>query len=357
MTQRLIRVTAGSRLHFGMLSFGHPRQRQFGGAGAMISAPATQLTISESVLAGRHPAAQSDGTSTRCAGTPVPAALGEHFTVSGPLASRVEEFVAHLSRHADWWQEQKPFQISVDAVGPAHAGLGSGTQLGMAVALGLARWCGARPQTAEALARAVGRGRRSAVGIHGACLGGLILEGGKLTDEEVSPLVSRVALPDAWRFVLFLPNDGTGLSGEAEQQAFERLPPVPAEVTGALCRELLCELVPAAARDDFERFSESLYRYGRLAGECFAVRQGGVYAGADIERLVMRCRDFGVPGAGQSSWGPTVFALCRDQREAESLSKELSAAGELRQRTTLISSPDNCGIRVEEMPGSKGMLK
>lgn len=326
MTRQIVRVTAGSRLHFGMLSFGHPHERQFGGAGVMIAAPATRLTISDA-------SCESVGS-----------------TAKGN-AGRVEQFVEHVSTHAPWWRSPPPFQVSVESVAIGHAGLGSGTQLAMAVAVGLARWCGAPHQTAEALALTVGRGRRSAVGIHGACLGGLIIEGGKLTEGEISPLVSRHPLPEAWRFLLVLPNKGTGISGEAEQQAFAELPPVPGEITAALCRELLCGLAPAAICDDFERFSESLYRYGRLAGECFAARQGGLYASREVEQLVMRCRELGVQGVGQSSWGPTVFALCRDEREAEALAAGLAAAGELRERTALIVAPDNRGIQVEEIEG------
>lgn len=347
MAQRVVRVTAGSRLHFGMLSFGQPRARQFGGAGVMISAPVTRLAIIESDADTWRAATQGGGTGS------MPAALCPN--VSGPMADRVAEFVTRLSRQAAWWRPA-PFQIVVEAVPPAHAGLGSGTQLGMALAMGLAAWCDAPPQSAAALAQEVGRGRRSAVGVHGASLGGLIVEGGKLHDAEISPLVSRIALPDNWRFLLILADHSEGLCGEAEQQAFARLPPVPAEVTAALCRELVCELAPAAARGDFERFSESLYRYGRLAGECFAARQGGAYASPEIEQFVMRCRDLGARGVGQSSWGPTVFALCRDDAQAAALSANLAAAGELRQRTALIAMPDNCGIKVEvtQNPTSSG---
>ncbi len=40
-----IRVTTPSRLHFGMFSFGRAETRQFGGVGAMISAPGIRLTV------------------------------------------------------------------------------------------------------------------------------------------------------------------------------------------------------------------------------------------------------------------------------------------------------------------------
>lgn len=318
MTQSRVRVAAGSRLHFGMLSFGQQGRRQFGGAGVMISSPELRLTIEE------------------C----------PSFVVVGPLADRVEEFVAHLSRHAPWWRDNRPFGVTVDAAPPQHAGLGSGTQLGMALAMALAGWFGAGPQSAEVLARSVGRGKRSAVGVHGACSGGFIIEGGKLADDEVSPLISRIALCEEWRFLLIAARDGAGLSGEIEQQAFQRLPPVRLETTAALCRELVCELAPAAACGDFDRFGAALYRYGQLAGECFAAWQGGLYASPAIERLVTRCREAGAQGVGQSSWGPTVFALCRTQHDAEHLRDVLEAGGDLGEATTAIASPDNQGIRI-----------
>jgi beta-RFAP synthase len=315
-------VTAGSRLHFGMLSFGQQGQRQFGGAGVMISSPELRLTIED------HPS----------------------FTAEGLLADRVEGFVKHLSRHVDWWRENRPFRIRVEAAPPEHAGLGSGTQLGMALAMGLANWFNAGHQSAEALGKSVGRGRRSAVGVHGACGGGFIIEGGKLAEDEISPLVSRIALCEEWRFLLMAVREGAGLSGDIEQTAFERLPPVPLETTAALCRELVCELAPSAACRDFDRFGEALYRYGQLAGECFAAWQRGLYASPAIEQLVMRCREAGARGVAQSSWGPTVFAICRSQRDAENLRDVLEAGGGLRQATTCIASPDNRGIQISTFP-------
>lgn len=325
MSERIVHVTAGSRLHFGMLSFGQPGRRQFGGAGAMISAPALRLTISES----------------------------DHLEAAGPLADRAEQCLGQVSRRASWWRDEPPFRIVVETAPPQHAGLGSGTQLGMALARGLAEWFRAPLQSAESLAKAVGRGKRSAVGIHGACLGGFIIEGGKFHGDEISPLVCRHALPETWRFVLIIPETVAGLFGEAEQRAFDRLPPVGLETTSALCRELVCELAPAAASGDFDAFSEGLYRYGRLAGQCFASQQGGVYASPATERLVARCQEIGAHGVGQSSWGPTVYALCRDQTEAEKLVDSLTTAGDLNGANTIVAPPDNHGIQVDQFIGGR----
>lgn len=311
-------VFAPSRLHFGMLSFGRPDTRQFGGVGAMISAPALRLSIAPS----------------------------ETLEVCGLGADRARQFVSRLAERAAWWPDRAACRVTIEDAPPAHAGLGSGTQLGMAVATGLAHFFGAPPQSACELAQAVGRGRRSAIGVHGAMAGGLVVESGKFASEELSPLACRVELPDQWRFVLFLATGPIGLSGEAEQRAFDQLPPAPPRITAALCRTALCELVPAAVQGDFDRFGESLYQYGRLAGECFAPAQGGVYAHPCIERLVDECRRCGVQGVGQSSWGPSVFALTESAAAAERLIEDLREAGELAATKTVIASPANSGCRI-----------
>ena len=46
-------------------------------------------------------------------------------------------------------------------------------------------------------------------------------------------------------------------------------------MTAALCREVLVDLLPAAAEGDFDAFGESLYRYGHEAGLLFAAAAGG----------------------------------------------------------------------------------
>jgi beta-ribofuranosylaminobenzene 5'-phosphate synthase len=318
-------VVAPCRLHFGMLSFGQRDTRQFGGVGAMISPPGLRLSISPN----------------------------DSLEVAGPGADRARQFIARLADRAAWWPARAACRVMIEAAPPTHAGLGSGTQLGMALAIGLAHFFGAPPQSAAELAHAVGRGRRSAIGVYGAMSGGLLVESGKFADAELSPLACRLELPDEWRFVLFLAGGLSGLSGSDEQRAFDQLPAVPVRLTEAMCREVLCELVPAAAQADFERFGESLYRYGRLAGECFAAAQGGVYASPRIQHLVGQCRQHGALGAGQSSWGPTVFALTPSPASAERLIARLEEAGELAASNTMVASPDNGGCQVTLTDGNR----
>jgi predicted sugar kinase len=51
----------------------------------------------------------------------------------------------------------------------------------------------------------------------------------------------------------------------------------------------------------------------------FAGIQNGPYNGPHIEALIRQIRDFGVKAVGQSSWGPCVFAITRNDEDAQRL--------------------------------------
>ena len=290
-----VSVTAPSRLHFGLLSFGRPGVRQFGGAGVMVERPGLRLRI-----------------------TP-----NNSFQVIGPLRERVRTIA---ERYRRFWELSALPGCTVEVVSapPEHVGLGTGTQLTLAVVAGLDRFRAVEPLDVVELAHLAGRAARSAVGTYGFAQGGLLIEPGKLDCEPVAPLEHRIDLPDAWRIALVIPAQQRGLSGDAERAAFGNLPAVSAETTAALVAELAEELIPAATEGQFERFSESLYRYGHAAGMCFAARQGGPFASPRVAMLVETIRSLGIRGVGQSSWGPTVFAVLPNEAAADDLLARLA---------------------------------
>ncbi len=289
-----VEVAAPSRLHFGMFAFGQPAARNFGGAGVMIDRPGLRLRI-------------------------VPC---ERFSTVGPLGQRV---TSAAQRFAQWHGLSDPPACTVEVCDapPQHVGLGTGTQLALSVIAGLQALTGGPPLEPAQLAEASGRGQRSAVGTFGFVHGGMIVESGTLAAERIAPLEHRIELPAAWRFVLVVPGGDRGLSGDAERTAFDSLPPVSPETTAALRAELDEQLVPAAGLGDFSRFSESLYRYGRTSGMCFAPCQDGPFASPSVADVVARIRAAGVAGVGQSSWGPTVFAVVESQAAADQLAQTL----------------------------------
>jgi beta-RFAP synthase len=302
-----------------MLAVQRADGRQFGGVGAMIAVPGLQLTVRSAA----------------------------RLQTSGPLSNRA----LRIARMLDPAGDGPRCHIEISRAPREHVGLGTGTQLSMAIVAGLNAMEGGPPLDAPALACRVARGERSAIGLHGFVSGGLLFERGKAEGEAVSPLVAREDLPEAWRFVLLCPKSHVGLHGDAEQSAFASLPPVPETRRTMLERLAGEQLLPAAARADFSAFSAALYEFGYLAGLNFAAAQGGPFAGRQLTSLVALVRRMGIEGVGQSSWGPTVFALCRDEAAASDFAAQLARSAEAAGLEITIAPPDNRGARIEVEEG------
>lgn len=199
---------------------------------------------------------------------------------------------------------------------PAHVGLGSGTQLALAVATAVAELFGL-PLDAGRAAAALDRGQRSGIGIGAFEQGGFVVDGGRGPATDVPPVVARLAFPEAWRVLLILDTDLRGLSGVPERAAFAQLPPMDEAVSGELARRVLLQVLPGLAEEDFVSFTAGIGRIQALVGDYFARCQGGGrYLSARVaEALALLVHD-GVVGVGQSSWGPTGFAFFASESEA-----------------------------------------
>jgi beta-RFAP synthase len=310
-----------------MFSFGHGvgsaaagqlAPRQFGGVGLMVAEPGIGLSV--------RPAPQLEAV--------------------GPLAERALDFVRRAAA-ALQLPGLPQCRIQIESAPREHIGLGTGTQLGMAVATAIHILAGRPLGLPGELAGTVGRGQRSAIGAHGFAVGGLLVEAGKRRPEDVSPLVARLELPDAWRVLLLLPRATSGLHGEAERQAFARLPPVPRETTAALCTEALLHLLPAAAGADFKAFSASLYRFGQIAGNCFSTQQEGIFFDRRTAQLAKRLRELGVAGIGQSSWGPLLFAILPNERAGQEIGAAVRNEADAADYECVLSACQNAGAAVE----------
>jgi beta-RFAP synthase len=319
-------ITTGSRLHFGLFQPGRasPGERQFGGVGMMIARPGLRLRA--------EPAAE--------------------WSASGPLARRVLEF-AHIY-HAH--QAADPLRFSVLSAPPEHSGFGTGTQLGLAV-VKLITTAMKRPDLpVTMLGLAVHRGRRSSIGLHGFAQGGLLVDAGKRPPTEnfislFAPLIARARVPEAWRVVLAIPYGDQGWHGRREQQAFDLLGMAALDpaMTDRLCRLTLLGMLPAVIEKDVDAFGEALHEYNALAGSMFAEAQGGTYAGPQVAAVVEFLRGLGVKGVGQSSWGPTVFAIVGDEDRASFLAERLKRQMPLKEDEVIVTVPLNEGARVVDL--------
>lgn len=321
MPHRVI-VSTGARLHFGLLAHAGQGQRQFGGVGLMVDQPGFQLQVET-----------SDGTSP-----------GDSYHGPDIWADRVQEVVQRCRQLAPDAPANCRWTLSQTIL--PHVGLGSGTQLALAVAQAYTTLQGETNCPVIALATRAGRGLRSALGIHGFQQGGLIVEVGKRSSEQISPAASRIEWPAEWRILLIRPTDAKGLSGADEIQAFSKLAPMAKALSARLCQITLLEFLPAVLEHDFDTATESLFQFGRLVGEYFSPAQGGTYSTQQIRSLVQYVREQGFHGVGQTSWGPTGFVMCPSADAATQLMADLRSKswGECE---LLIAGPRNMGAMVQ----------
>jgi beta-RFAP synthase len=244
------------------------------------------------------------------------------WSATGPLAERALAFAAQFAQSCS--EQLPPHRLVVEQCAPEHVGLGVGTQLGMAVAKALAVSM-KRDYEAADLARLVGRGLRSGIGVHGFEQGGFLVDGGKGPTDDLAPLLCRVPFPEAWRVVLILRPGSDSVSGAREQEAFSRLvqtrPSV--AITDALCRLVMLGMLPAIQETDFQAFGEALFDFNVRVGELFSTAQAGTYSSSFTAEAVQTLRGLGVRGVGQSSWGPTVFAVVENEETAGFVAREM----------------------------------
>ena len=307
-------IKAPSRLHFGLLSFGNPNVPAYGGAGVMIDQPMLELKCSPS----------------------------NAFAAGGELTERIVHFANAWS---NYHQTELPSCL-LESIGTryAHQGLGHGTQLALATATALNLVAKLPEPSPEELAASVGRGRRSAIGTFGFHHGGFIYESGRKPEESFSKLSSQHQFPEEWKFLLIMQPQLAGCHGQAETKAFDNIPPVSEETTNQLNDILTTQLIPALETRDFDAFSQALYRYGHKAGMCYESVQGGAYMSRLNDQIVKSLKAEGIYGIGQSSWGPTIFALCQNSEQASLAQTKLQNQFQEQAFEYCIASPVNHGV-------------
>jgi beta-RFAP synthase len=317
-------VETGARLHLGFLDLNGDLGRRYGSIGVTLERPRCIVEAGQAT-----------------AGTPPP-----------------EPDVAALLRRLDLGAARGKISVRVTEAIPPHAGFGSGTQLALSVALAADRAAG-RSSPIRDLARELGRGRRSGIGVAAFEQGGLVIDAGHAVDgrdapgvdsEEPPPVVFQHPLPDSWRFVLATPRAAPGLSGASEQAAFHALPPMAAERVGRICRLAVMQVVPATLAADIGTFGAAITEIQAIVGEYFAPQQGGRFATEVGCQVTEHALARGARGVGQSSWGPTVFALVEGEAAGHALARSIESAFGARLARVDVSPARNRGASCEVGP-------
>lgn len=309
-----VEVTTGSRLHFGLICAKPSSRWHFGGVGLMVDAPTWRVQIKR--------------------------AEEDHISAKNEIAERIQTV---LSAFRSKEETLGTVSVVVRDDAPLHTGLGSGTQLSLALGAGLQVLAGhGRPRHSAELAASLGRSKRSAVGTCGFDRGGFVIDHG-VSENDSPRKVECLRFPEDWRFVLVAPRAIEGLSGQPEEQFFGSTSYLEDSVADELGSLIVDGLQPAIQQGDFENFSKALFDYGTLAGQFYAEEQGGLYSSALIGRLVDELATEGIEGAVQSSWGPTICYAAADFAAAESIAAAVAQKDDANQLIVRIVTARNGG--------------
>lgn len=245
--------------------------------------------------------------------------------VSGPSAARAAEYAGSLLSH---YGLKDGVRLDIHEAIPEHAGLGSGTQMALAVGMAVARLYNL-PVTTESIAVVLKRGARSGIGIGSFIQGGFIVDAGRGDSTRIPPVVSRLHFPDSWRLVLVFDPERQGVSGPPEREAFERLEPMVQTIADRVSWLLLMQILPAIVEGDCNRFGLGVTRVQEYIGDYFAPVQGGRFYSPGVAAVIRNLHDAGAAGVGQSSWGPTGFAVFASETQAHKALRHVRESGGL----------------------------
>lgn len=322
----VVTVEAGARLHLGFIDPLGGSGRRYGSLGVAIRRPNCCLTVERT----KH-----------------------GLVVKGSSRQRVRDLVGIYRKH---FRYTGGLRVTVNEAIPEHVGLGSGTQLALALGTALATLLEKEVNIQE-LARATGRGEVSGVGTATFERGGFVIDGGipvpaddgaaEALEGYVPPLIFRHKVPEDWVFVVALPNLPRGFSGVTEEQAFSKMPPAQTEQSNEISRHILMQLLPALVEGDITRFGQALTTIQRLVGDCFATAQGGRFANPVIATCTTVMLEAGAFGAGQSSWGPACYGLSRGTASVKAIKQAVSRVLDATSGGTIIATrANNQGARI-----------
>ncbi|MBV1707687.1 MAG: GHMP kinase [Hyphomicrobiales bacterium] len=246
---------------------------------------------------------------------------------------------------------RRGLRVEIDEAIPAHSGLGSGTQLALALAAGLRHLAGLAANDAEDAA-ALGRGQRSGIGASLFAAGGFVVDGGRGALTQVPPLLAHQPFPPEWVVILVEDRSRHGLSGGAERAAFQHLPPFGAAAAGEACRLLLMQILPGLIEADMAAFGAGVTRLQQMMGAHFADAQGGRFTSTAVGGAMAALASAGACGIGQSSWGPTGFAFARHEAEARTILGQKNVAAATKALHVSLVRGHNQGATIIETSGN-----
>lgn len=329
-----VRITTPCRIHLSLIDENGYTGRVDGGVGLMLDQPNVVLEVSNS----------ADEFAIECHRY-----YRESVHVINEKASKVFKLF-HINN--------KNFHFNLLRYYPSHVGLGSKTQLSLAIGTAISKLKN-MDIPIEEITKMVERGGTSGIGWRGFETGGFIVDGGHdygigKEKEDFLPssasgsanpalTISRYNIPENWRFVLIIPNVKPGANGEEEVDAFKKYTPIPRDEVNEVSHQILMKMLPGILKNDLKCFGEGLKRIQSIGFKRIEISLQKQI----VKDLLKLFEKIGVKAYGMSSFGPSVLGITDTDEEAEKLKKTVEKSLNGIGGHIFMCKPNNTGAKIE----------
>ncbi len=253
----------------------------------------------------------------------------------------------------------KNFHFNLKRYFPSHIGLGSKTQLSLAIATAITKLKNISNLTTTQLTKLVERGGTSGIGWKGFETGGFILDGGhdfgkgkeketflpSSASNSANPALTlfRHDIPPNWRFVLVIPSVKKGVYGDEEVSVFQNYAPIPRNEVNEVSHQIIMKIIPSLINNDLSGFGEGLKRIQSIGFKKIEISlQHQV-----VKDILNFFDEYGLKAYGMSSFGPSVIGIVESDSEAVDLLKTVQKNRKNRGGHIYICKPNNKGAKIE----------
>ena len=298
--KKIITVDAPARIHLGFLETNENSQRKFGSIGLGISYFKNIFKIES-----------SNKKDVVCK--------------NKILKKKIFKIMSIFSK----FKTIKNCKITVNQNIPFHEGLGSGTQHSLTTGFLISEFNNLKMSIGQ-ISELLNRGKRSGIGIEVFKNGGFVIDVGKKKDSKLLPLkIFEYKWPKEWKIILIQDESFYGLHGQDEKKEFLNIKKIKKSFAQENCFETIMKILPGIIENDFDNFTKGISVIQKNMSKIF-YGKSNQYASKKITKIFNYLNVNGYYGYGQSSWGPTGFVFCENDKSSLKLLKDIENFIELK---------------------------
>ena len=254
--------------------------------------------------------------------------------------------------------KNKGFHFKIKESYPEHLGIGSKTQLSLAVGTAITKLEGL-DLSVEKITKIVGRGGTSGIGWRGFEQGGFILDSGhdfgsgkeketflpSSASSSANPALTliRYPIPENWRFLVIIPNVKQGAHDQEEVNIFQEYTPINREEVNEVSHQIIMKVLPGLIKNNLDYFGEGLKRIQKIGFKKIEIDLQHPI----VKKLMFFLEAEGVKAYGMSSFGPCVVAITEGDESAKILKAKCEEFIKDFRGIVLIAKPNNTGAEIK----------